>query len=44
MNLQQAAEEKFGRERAEELRLEIGKLAAEIEKLRSVPLDLEDEP
>jgi hypothetical protein len=44
MNLQQAAEEKFGRDRAEELRLEIGQLAVEIEKLRSVPLDLEDEP
>lgn len=44
MNLQEIAEEKFGKERAEELRFEIEQLAAEIEKLRSVPLDIDDEP
>jgi len=44
MTFQQAAEEKFGKDRAEELRLEIEQLAAEIETLRSIPLDLEDEP
>ena len=44
MNLQQVAEEKFGKERAEQLRSEIEQLTAELEKLCSVPLDLDDEP
>jgi hypothetical protein len=38
------AEEKFGKERAEELRSEIEQLRADIDKLRSVPLDFDDEP
>ena len=38
------AEEKFGKRRADQLRDEIDQLVAEIEKLRSVPLDIEDEP
>ena len=38
------AEEKFGKERAEQLRSEIEQLAAELQKLRSAALDLEDEP
>jgi hypothetical protein len=44
MNLQEAAEEKFGKDRAGELRFEVEQLAVEIEKLRSVPLDIDDEP
>ena len=44
MNFQQMAEEKFGQERAEELRSDIEQLRADIEKLRSVPLDFDDEP
>ena len=44
MNFQQAAEEKFGKERAEELRPEIEQLQADIDKLRSMPLDFDDEP
>jgi prefoldin subunit 5 len=38
------AEEKFGKERAEELRSEIEQLRADIEKLRSMALELDDEP
>jgi hypothetical protein len=38
------AENKFGKERAEELRSEIEQLQAEIEKLLSVPLNIDDEP
>jgi len=38
------AEEKFGKERAEELRSEIEQLRADIEKLRSMTLELDDEP
>jgi hypothetical protein len=44
MNFQQAAEEKFGKERAEELRPEIEQVHADIDKLRSLPLDFDDEP
>ena len=44
MSLQDTAEEKFGKARAEELRSEIEQLAVEIEKLRSIPVDIEDEP
>ena len=44
MNFQQAAEEKFGKERAEELDSDIEQLHADIDKLRSVPLDFDDEP
>ena len=44
MNFQEAAEEKFGPERAEQLRSEVEQLEADIEKLRSVPLEFDDEP
>ena len=44
MNFQQMAEEKFGKERAEELRSEIEQLRADLEKLRSMALELDDEP
>jgi hypothetical protein len=44
MNLQQTAEEKFGKERAEELRSEIQELTAEIEKLRAATVDINDKP
>ena len=38
------AEEKFGRERAEQLRSDIEQAAGDIEKLRVTPIELEDEP
>jgi hypothetical protein len=38
------AEEILGKERANELRSEIEQLEAEIEKLFSVPLKIDDEP
>ena len=44
MTLQQTAKEKFGKERAEQLRSEIEQLAADIEKLRSADVDIDDEP
>ena len=44
MNLQQIAEEKLGKERAGQLASEILQLAAELEKLRSTDLDIDDEP
>jgi hypothetical protein len=44
MDLFKTAEEKFGTERAEELRSEIEQLEAEIQKLFSVPLNIDDEP
>ncbi len=44
MSLHDTAEEKFGKARAEELRSELEQLAVEIEKLRSIPVDIEDEP
>jgi hypothetical protein len=44
MNLQQTAEEKLGRVRAEELSSEIKQLIAELEQLRSVSLEIDDEP
>jgi hypothetical protein len=44
MNLQQIAEAKCGKERAEELRFEIRQLASEIERLRTEELDIDDEP
>jgi hypothetical protein len=43
-NLEQQAEDKFGKERAAELASEIEQLVAEIERLRSAQLDLDDEP
>jgi len=44
MNLQERAEEKFGKTRAEELHSEIEQLSADIEKLRSILMDIDDEP
>jgi hypothetical protein len=44
VNFQQMAEEKFGKERAEELRSEIEQLRVDIEKLRSMALEFDDEP
>jgi hypothetical protein len=38
-----AAEEKLGKERAEQLRRDIEQLAVEIEKLRSCSLEIDDE-
>jgi hypothetical protein len=38
------AEEKLGASRAEELRDEIDQLTEDLEKLRSIPLELDDEP
>ena len=44
MNIQQTAEEKFGKERAAELRSEIEQLAEELESLRSAAVDFDDGP
>ena len=44
MNLQEIAEQRLGKDRAEELRSDIGQLAAELEQLRSAPVEVEDEP
>jgi len=44
MNLQETAEEKFGKKRADELQSEIKQLSDEIEKLRSVSMAIDDEP
>jgi hypothetical protein len=38
------AEDKFGTARVEELRSEIEQLTADIDKLRSFPLETDDEP
>ena len=38
------ADEKFGKERAEQLRSDIEQAAADLEKIRSIPLQIEDEP
>lgn len=38
------ADEKFGKERAEQLRSDIELAADDIEKLRAIPLQIEDEP
>ena len=42
--LDRSAEEKFGRDRAEELRVDTQQLAADLLKLYTVSLDIEDEP
>ena len=44
MDLMKKAEDQFGKDRAEELRPEIEQLASELEKLRSVSLQIDDEP
>jgi len=38
------AEEQFGKERTEQLRSDIELAADDIEKIRAVPLQVEDEP
>ena len=38
------AEEKFGKERAEQLRAEIEALAADIEQIRAFEVEIDDEP
>jgi hypothetical protein len=38
------AEEKFGKERAQQLRSDIELAADDIDKIRAVPLQVEDEP
>jgi hypothetical protein len=44
MDLQAAAQDKFGQTRAEELRSEIEQVADDLRKIRSVRLEQEDEP
>lgn len=44
MDLQDIATEKFGRERAEELRQDLRQLAEDLELLRSFRVELDDEP
>ena len=38
------AEEKFGKERAEQLRSDIEQAAGDLEKLRAIPVEIDDEP
>jgi hypothetical protein len=38
------ADEKFGKERVEQLRSDIELAADDIEKIRAIPLQIEDEP
>ena len=44
MNLIKKAEDKFGKERAEELRSELEEVESEIKRLHSVDLVTDDEP
>ena len=44
MDAFKTAEEKFGPERAEQLRRELEQLDADLEKLRSIPLNIDDAP
>jgi hypothetical protein len=44
MDLGKKAEDKFGKDRAEELRSELDQLAAELDRLRSASVDLDDAP
>ena len=44
MDLQEKAVEKFGEDRASELRVEIDQLAADLEKLRAARIEVDDEP
>ena len=43
-DLASRAQEKLGKERAEQLRAELEQMAAEIQQLRNTPLEIEDEP
>ena len=38
------AEEKFGKERTDELRSDIQQMAQDIEQVRQTPVDIDDEP
>ena len=38
------AEEKFGKERAGQLRLDIQQVAEDIEQVRQTPVEIDDEP
>ena len=42
--LQHSAEEKFGLERAEELRIDLQQMAKELHSLAACPVGYEDEP
>jgi hypothetical protein len=44
MDLHDAAEDRFGKTRAEELRPEVEVLAEDIRRIRSVTLEQDDEP
>jgi len=44
MNFQQTAQDKFGKDRAEDIRSDLEQLADDIRKLRSTPVELDDEP
>jgi hypothetical protein len=44
MDFLKKAEIKFGQERAEQLKGEIEKLAMDIDELRAIPVDLDEEP
>jgi len=44
MDLFNEAEEKIGKTRADELRLDIEQLHKDLQALRSTPVELEDEP
>ena len=44
MDLKEAAQTKFGNDRAEELTNDLEQLADDIRKLRSIPIEPEDEP
>jgi len=38
------AEEKFGKERAEQLRADLQQVAEDIEQIRQTPVEIDDEP
>jgi len=44
MDLYDAAQDRFGKTRAEELRLEVEVLAEDIRKIRAVTVEQDDEP
>jgi hypothetical protein len=44
MDLQNTAQDKFGKDRAGELQSDLEQLADDLRKLRSTPVELEDEP
>jgi hypothetical protein len=44
MDLHDVAQDRFGKSRAEELRSEVDTLAEDIRRIRSVPVEQDDEP